>query len=167
MALLLASGSGQAVGLVGQGLGPVTDPSLVRFGRTLFPRLSFLGLREERASLRIAEQMGADSSKTVVTGDDAIEAGYRGRKDTLGSKIGLNFRLASYAETTHEQAGMVREAVSIFSATSGAAVVPIPISRQPWEDDLESFRKLFPATLQRFRRRFDTCYTCSDDRSGK
>ena len=145
MALLLASGSGKAVGLVGQGLGPVTDRALIRLGRTLFPRLSFLGLREGRASLKVAETMGADLSRTCVTGDDAIELAYENRQETLGSKIGFNFRLANYSETTREEADTVRDAVSISSTRCDAAVVPVPISRQPWEDDLESFQKLFPA----------------------
>ena len=145
MPLLLASGSGKPVGMVGQGLGPVSDRALIRLGRTLFPRLSFLGLREGRASLKVAESMGADPARTVVTGDDAIELGYKNRKETLGSKIGFNFRLADYSETTRDEADTVRDAVSIFSARCNADVIPIPISRQPWEDDLESFRKLFPA----------------------
>jgi len=145
MPLLLASGSGKPVGMVGQGLGPVSDRALVRLGRTLFPRLSFLGLREARASLKVAETMGAESSRTFVTGDDALELGYENRKETLGSKIGFNFRLADYSETTREEADAVRDAVSIFSTRCNAAVVPVPISRQPWEDDLESFQKLFPA----------------------
>ena len=148
MALLLASGFGKPVGLVGQGLGPVNARALIRLGRTLFPRLSFLGLREGTTSLKIAGQMGAEPSGIAVTGDDAIEAAYRGRKDALGSKLGLNFRLASYAETTHEQAGIVRGAVSVFSDKCGVTVVPVPISRQPWEDDLESFQKLFPASTR-------------------
>jgi colanic acid/amylovoran biosynthesis protein len=145
MPLLLASGAGKPVGMVGQGLGPANDRALLRLGRTLFPRLSFLGLREARAGLRIAEQMGADLSRTFVTGDDAVELGYHSRKDTLGSKIGFNFRLADYSGTTHEHADIVREAVSIFSDKCNAIVVPVPISRQPWEDDLESFRRLFPS----------------------
>ncbi len=146
MALLLASGSGKPVGLVGQGLGPARDGAVLRLGRTLFPRLSFLGLREGRAGLRLAENIGADAARIFVTGDDAIELGYQSRKDRLGSKIGFNFRLAAYSGTTHEHADMVREAVSIFRDKCGATVVPVPISRQPWEDDLESFRKLFPAS---------------------
>ena len=144
MPLLLASGSGKRVGMVGQGLGPANDRALIRLGRTLFPRLSFLGLREGRASLKVAQTMGADPARTFVTGDDALELGYNNRKDTLGTKIGFNFRLAEYSETTHEEANTVRDAVSIFSTRCNAAVVPVPISRQPWEDDLESFHKLFP-----------------------
>jgi polysaccharide pyruvyl transferase WcaK-like protein len=144
MPLLLASGSGTPIGMVGQGLGPATDGALLRLGRTLFPRLSFLGLRERSASLRVAGKMGADPSRTIVTGDDAVELGYHSRKDTLGSKIGFNFRLAAYTETTYEQAEIVRDAVSIFRNKRDVDIVPIPISRQPWEDDLESFRKLFP-----------------------
>ena len=35
--------------------------------------LLFLGLREGRASLKVAETMGADSPRTFVTGDDALE----------------------------------------------------------------------------------------------
>jgi colanic acid/amylovoran biosynthesis protein len=89
--------------------------------------------------------MGADLSRTVVTGDDAIELAYENRQEALGSKIGFNFRLADYSETTHEEADTVRDAVSISSTRCDAAVVPVPISRQPWEDDLESFQKLFPA----------------------
>ena len=145
MPLLLASGAGKPVGMVGQGLGPVTNRALIRLGRTLFPRLSFLGLREGRASLKVAETMGADASRTFVTGDDALELGYENRKDALGSQIGFNFRVADYSETTREEATTVRDAVSLCSARCNAAVVPIPISRQPWEDDLESFQKLFPA----------------------
>ena len=145
MPLLLASGTGKPVGMVGQGLGPVADRALIRLGRTLFPRLSFLGLREGRASLKVADTMGADPSRTFVTGDDALELGYNGCKETLGSKIGFNFRLADYSKTTREEAETVRDAVSIFSTRRNAAVVPVPISRQPWEDDLESFHKLFPA----------------------
>ena len=148
MALLLASGFGKPVGLVGQGLGPARDGALLRLGRTLFPRLSFLGLREGREGLGIAEKMGADSSRVFVTGDDAVELAYQSHKDRLGSTIGFNFRLADYSETTHEQADIVREAVSIFSDKCGATVVPVPISRQPWEDDLESFQKLFPANTR-------------------
>jgi polysaccharide pyruvyl transferase WcaK-like protein len=148
MALLLASGSGKPVGLVGQGLGPANDGVLLRLGRTLFPRLSFLGLREGRAGLGIAEKMGADASRIVVTGDDAVELAYQSRKDRLGSHIGFNFRLAAYSETTDEHADIVRAAVSIVRDKFKATVVPVPISRQPWEDDLESFQKLFPASAR-------------------
>lgn len=144
MTLLLAAGRGKPVAMTGQGLGPLTSRPLTRLARAVFPRLAVVGLREGVASPALATALGAPADRVVVTGDDAVEFAYSLRPDALGGAVGVNLRVARYSGVSDGEAGGVRAVVLGLAERASAPVLPVPISWYPQEDDLGSFRRLFP-----------------------
>jgi colanic acid/amylovoran biosynthesis protein len=147
LALLLASTRGKAIGMVGQGLGPLHQWPLIQLARAVFPRIDFLGLREGLSGLKIAYDLGIHPGNATVTGDDAIELAYNLRPERVGDMLGFNVRLAAYAGLVDQEILNIREAVATFAARNRSTLIPIPISRYKSGDDLTSFHQLFPNTL--------------------
>jgi len=140
--LELGIGAGAVTALVGQGLGPMEDHSLRRHAASVLSRVDFISLREGVAGLPLLRQLGVREDRVVVTGDDAIACAYRGRPTTLGSALGVNLRVAPYAEIDDDLARaigtVVRDAARRFSATP----LPIPISSAAGSDDLQTARRM-------------------------
>jgi len=131
--------------MFGQGLGPVSNPAVLRAAMELFPTLTLVGLREARQGVALASAwMGAASSRIRITGDDVIEPCYRERSAELGDSIGMNIRVTDYSGVSAAQAAQIADALRAAAAAIPAPVVPIVISRHPNDSDAESLRALLP-----------------------
>lgn len=126
----------------GQGVGPITDPELLARARSVLPRLKLIGLREGHTGLPLLESLGVPRDRISVTGDDAIELAYRLRPSSPGNSIGINLRLAKYAETNDEMVDKLREPLRIAAQTLNSSLVPIPISFHENDSDIEANRRL-------------------------
>ena len=93
----LAIETGAVTALVGQGIGPIADRRLRARAAAILPRVDFIALRDGVGSLALLTSMGVPAARVAVTGDDAIALGYRARKNTLGSAIGVNLRVSDYS----------------------------------------------------------------------
>jgi polysaccharide pyruvyl transferase WcaK-like protein len=78
--------------MVGQGMGPIDDEELRTRAKKVLPLVDLIFVRERLEAPALLKSLGVDSSKVVVTGDDAIELAYSARAATLGSGIGVSMR---------------------------------------------------------------------------
>jgi colanic acid/amylovoran biosynthesis protein len=134
--------AGVPVVAFGQGVGPITDPDLLARARSVLPRLMLISLREGFTGLPILESFGVPRDRIYVTGDDAIELAYRLRPDVLGGRIGINLRLAGYAEAGEDMLDKLREPLLHAAQTMNSSLIPVPISFHESDSDVEANRKL-------------------------
>jgi len=140
--LALAIHEKRYTAMVGQGFGPLQEPRLRALARTVLPRVDLIAVREERASVPLLLSLGVARERIVVTGDDTLETAYRIRTDRLGEGIGVNLRIADYSAIGKSVVPEVQTALRNVAQRTGAAFVPVPISRVPGEADLDSIRLL-------------------------
>jgi polysaccharide pyruvyl transferase WcaK-like protein len=140
--LALAIHEKRYTAMVGQGFGPLQEPRLRALARTVLPRVDLIAVREGRASVPLLLSLGVVRERIVVTGDDTLETAYRIRTDRLGEGIGVNLRIADYSGIGTSVVPEVQTALRNVAQRSGAAFVPVPISRVPGEADLDSIRLL-------------------------
>jgi colanic acid/amylovoran biosynthesis protein len=140
--LQLAIDHGACTAMVGQGLGPLGDPGLRERAQSVLRRVNFISLREERAGRPLLRELGVQTDHVITTGDDAIELAYLQRTKLLGAALGINIRLASYAEVNKDIVDQLRPVLRTFAETYQAALVPIGISHGPYESDIEALEKL-------------------------
>lgn len=125
---------GVPTALLGQGLGPLTDPALVAHARTVLPRVDLIGLREGRRGPVLLDQLGVPAERVVVTGDDAIELAASARAQDLGPGLGVCLRVAEYSPVTERAVAAVGQALRAVAAEHDAPLVPLIISEYRSED---------------------------------
>jgi len=129
-----ACSRGIPTAMVGQGIGPITDPRLLDRAAKVLPCVDFIALREGRRGTELLAQLGVMPEKIMVTGDDAVEFGYRVRRDAVGSDLGLCLRVANYSKVGNA----VREAVGCVvrdvAGELNAGLVPLIVSEHGSED---------------------------------
>lgn len=140
----LAVRYGRRVALVGQGIGPLQDPQLRKRVARVLPKVDLIALREKLAGLPLLLDLGVDPARILVTGDDAVELGYGLRAGALGLAIGFNLRVAYYSGVNEDLAAKIGQVVSEAAGERSSPLVPVPVSRIQWEDDLDAMRDLFP-----------------------
>jgi colanic acid/amylovoran biosynthesis protein len=138
----LALAYGARAVLLGQGIGPLEDRVLRAEARAVLPRVDFIALRERRQAQRLLLSLGVAQERIMTTGDDAIELAFDRRPATLGTCLGVNLRLASYAEIDRLVLERTREALRDFVRTTPAQIIALPISHAPSEADSETIRVL-------------------------
>ena len=147
--LKAVSWAGVPIAAFGQGIGPITDPELLAKAREVLPRLKLIGLREGRMGLPLLVSLGVPSEIIHVTGDDAIELAYQLRPASLGDAIGINLRLADYAETDDETVAKLREPLRRIAQALNSSLIPVPISFHLVRDsDVEAIGKLLEGQSQ-------------------
>ena len=134
----LAVQMGKPVALLGQGIGPFDKPGLRSYAARVLPRVSLIGLREGLKSSRILSQLGVNTERVIVTGDDAIELAFSSDENAsadLGAAIGVNLRVASYSQIGAQTVELVREELHRAARQFEASLVPVPISFYPQDFD--------------------------------
>ncbi|MEV6066931.1 polysaccharide pyruvyl transferase family protein [Nocardia sp. NPDC052001] len=108
--------------LLGQGLGPIRDPELLRRAAAVLPGADFIGLREGVRGPKLLAELGVSADRFEVTGDDAIEFSYRMRRAEIGADLGLCLR-----NSEHDRIGYaVRSAVDRARVVRFGATVARP-----------------------------------------
>lgn len=134
--------------MLGQGLGPVESSSLFNRMKTVLPCVNLITLREKRSSISLLNALNVPQSKNVlVTGDDAIELAYTAQNTYLSNGIGINLRMAGYAEVDITLFNKVRRALHDAAWLKSAPLIPIPIAQSGSNSDIE--------TIQRLRNKYD------------
>jgi colanic acid/amylovoran biosynthesis protein len=133
--------------LLGQGLGPITDPELRRRAAEVLPFVTLIGVRESETSVRLLSALGVNPRNVVVTGDDAIELAFAavGRRRAAADDrrlIGVNVRVASYAGVESGMLAELREAFAAAAKALQARMVPIPIAHHGGGMDVDSLKAL-------------------------
>lgn len=123
--------------MVGQGVGPLTDPELMARAATVLPQIDYLFIREERAARPLLDTIGVRNEKIIMTGDDAIELAYDRRFALPGTGIGISMRVASHTGMDMAHLTTIRPIIQAFAATHRAPLVAAPISYYRHESDIE------------------------------
>jgi polysaccharide pyruvyl transferase WcaK-like protein len=141
----LAARLGIPIAMMGQGLGPLTRPTLRKKLRESMEGVVMLGTREKLAGRRLLESIGASTGNVMVTGDDAIEMAVHDDADSrpLGTGLGINLRISSYSGLDQRTIDAVRSVARHYHTEHGAALVPVPISRFAGERDCDCIRQIF------------------------
>ncbi|MCE0763124.1 polysaccharide pyruvyl transferase family protein [Pseudonocardia kujensis] len=129
-----ARDAGVPSAVVGQGLGPLTDPGLRALAAQALPTARVIALREGRRGPKLLEELDVPADRVVVTGDDAIELSYAARRTRVGRDIGVCLRVAEYSPVAAGPATVVGEVVRAAAAARSAALVPLIISEYRSED---------------------------------
>ncbi|MFG1798116.1 polysaccharide pyruvyl transferase family protein [Nocardia sp. NPDC049149] len=133
-----AGAQGIPTALVGQGLGPLHDPELWRRATEVLPGVDFVALREGRRGPELLSRMGVAPERVLVTGDDAVEFGYRHRQPRIGEDIGLCLRVADYSRVSVAAQQTLGRVVRSSAVRFGAGVQPLIISEYASEDRLST-----------------------------
>ena len=134
--LQMAKEAGAVTAVLGHGVGPITEPALLRRAREVLPGIDLLTLREGVGGKPLLASLGVHSDRMLVTGDDAVELAYEARReDAAASHLGFNLRMARYAHVDQHAANAVAAAVREAAIRHGCQLLSIPISHYPTEVD--------------------------------
>ncbi|WP_245717262.1 polysaccharide pyruvyl transferase family protein [Nocardia jejuensis] len=75
--------------LLGQGMGPIADPELLRRAAEVLPRADLIAVRENLRTPALLAALGVTPERVLLTGDDAIEFGYRTRRPEIAGDLGV------------------------------------------------------------------------------
>ena len=128
--------------IFGQGFGPLDNPVLRRKAAAVLPHIDLIAIRERRASLPLLLELGVRPERIIVTGDDAIELAYERRKPEFERGIGINVRVAYYANTDRSVLSLVGDALQAAAGRYEAPLVPVPISLQQGGIDAAAIQEL-------------------------
>jgi polysaccharide pyruvyl transferase WcaK-like protein len=142
-----AAKRGAGTAMMGQGVGPLTGPSLTAAARRVLPSVGLICLREQRAGRPILRDLGVSEDRMVTTGDDAIELAFAARpQERQGSALGLSLRVARYSEVDEQHVSTVGSVIRRVGYRYGAELVPLPISNYFNERDAEVIAAAIGAT---------------------
>jgi polysaccharide pyruvyl transferase WcaK-like protein len=128
--------------MLGQGMGPLSDPEVLSKAKTVLPEVRLITLRGGRGGLALLESLGVDTSQVLTTGDEAIELAYEARSQELGQGLGINLRVASYAEIQSNFIEKLRPVLQEFARRHNAPMIPVPIAFHPWANDQLTIQQL-------------------------
>jgi polysaccharide pyruvyl transferase WcaK-like protein len=138
--LSLAQRLGKPTAMFGQGIGPMARYALRAQTRTVLPRLTVLGLREDRMGRPLALSLGTPPDAVMVTGDDALElVDISSAAD--GNALGMSVRVSDYAGVDLAAATTIGDIILEMAATLDAPVVALPVSKHTADADV--LRMLF------------------------
>ncbi len=120
--------------MIGQGLGPLTEPSLVARAAEVLPAVNLIALREDRVGPDLLAGLGVPAERILVTGDDAVELAYGVARDAPGNGLGVCLRVAGYSPVAVRAQEAVGRAVRAVAGECAARLVPLVISEQGSED---------------------------------
>ncbi len=143
--LSLAQRLGKPTAMFGQGLGPMQRRLLRAQSRAVLPRLTLLGLREDRTGRPLALSLGVSPGAVRLTGDDALEASSGSASVSAHPALGVNLRVSGYAGVDQATAAAVGTTVREAAAELGAVLVGLPVSRYAADADAGALRALWPA----------------------
>jgi polysaccharide pyruvyl transferase WcaK-like protein len=120
--------------MVGQGLGPLDDPTLRAAAAEVLPKVDLIALRERRRGPALLADLGVAPERVLTTGDDAVELGHDACRNVMGTDIGLCLRVADYSPVAAPVREAVGSTVRSLAAGYGARLVPLFISEYRSED---------------------------------
>jgi polysaccharide pyruvyl transferase WcaK-like protein len=141
-AMACALDYGKKVAMLGQGIGPLTDPVTLSWAKRVLPRLSLIGLRGTKGGQELLEDLGVSPSLILTTGDEAIELARAIPMKAQRCAIGINMRVAPYSEVEAQSVADVRTVLHDFGRKYGTGLLPIPIAFHDYANDCETIRQL-------------------------
>lgn len=128
--------------MLGQGLGPLTDPLVIERATAVLPKVKYITLRGGRGSSAIARSLGIAESKVETTGDESVELAFRSRSAERGQGLGINLRYAASAVTNDDDIENIRPVLQDFARRHNVPLIPLPIAIQIYTRDDLAIKKL-------------------------
>jgi polysaccharide pyruvyl transferase WcaK-like protein len=128
--------------MLGQGMGPLTDTDVLASARRVLPAVSLITLRGTSGGPALIEALGVAQSRLQTTGDEAIELAYDARPATLGHALGINLRVASYAQVESGLTEKLGPVLQSFARRHDAPILPVPIAFHAWASDHLAIRRV-------------------------
>lgn len=144
---------------LGQGIGPVEDPELWERMQTVLPQVNLITLREGLAGLPLLNKLGVPHSRILVTGDDSIELAFERRPLNLGRGLGINLRLATYAQLDSDTMSRIRDVLLHVARELKVPIIPVIISQNPADSDATTFRSLLEGLESFWSGELEPAYT--------
>ena len=144
-ALAAAQAADIPTAMLGQGIGPLTDPELRTQAAIVLPGVDLIFLRERITSLELLQNLSVSENKIMLTGDEAVELAFNERPVGGGDGIGINLRQAAYAGLDEAALPVVREIISAKSRQAAAPLVGLPIYTGPKNSDVQIITELVGA----------------------
>lgn len=120
--------------MLGQGLGPMTDPELLRRCAEVLPGVDYIGLREGLQGPKLLADLGVAADRVLVTGDDAVEFSYRLRRPEIGTDLGLCLRISDYSKVSDTARDTLGEVMRAQAVALDTHLAPLIISEYDDED---------------------------------
>jgi colanic acid/amylovoran biosynthesis protein len=133
---------GIPVAMFGQGMGPLNDPLVLSRTGHVLRRVALITLRGNRGGLPLLKSIGVAPAGVLTTGDESIELAFAARVNEPGSAIGINLRVASYADVKADTVEKVGSVLQEFARRHNAPLLPIPIAFHECAHDRETIRRL-------------------------
>lgn len=133
---------GIPVAMFGQGIGPLNDSRVLAKAREILPRVALITARGTRGGLSLLESIGVEPSRVLTTGDEAIELAYEARTEQIGTAVGINLRVASYADVKTDIIENVGSVLQEFARRNMVPLLPIPIAFHESANDQHAIRGL-------------------------
>jgi colanic acid/amylovoran biosynthesis protein len=146
---------GRPAVLLGQGVGPMTDPDLRRRAAEVLPRASLIALRESLYGPGVLQELSVPAERTLVTGDDAIEAAYESAPQRLGTELGVNVRVMPSAGVDLEMLEPLAKILRETAVRHRASLVPLPIAMDHDRTDARHLVSLLPEAVNGGREPLD------------
>lgn len=139
--LSLAQRLGKPTAMFGQGIGPISGRFLRAQARGVLPKLTILGLREDRIGHDLALSLGAQPDAVTLTGDDALELIPAGSAPD-GYALGVNIRASRYAGVRPAGLAAIGELLLQAARALRAPIVGLPVARYAADADLGAISTL-------------------------
>jgi polysaccharide pyruvyl transferase WcaK-like protein len=133
--LQMAREAGAFTAALGHGIGPITEPVLLRRAREVLPNVDLVTLRERVGGQPLLASFGVPSDRVLVTGDDAVELAHGAHREGAAGHLGFNLRMARYAHVDQRAADSVGATVREAALRHRCRLLSIPISYHPNEVD--------------------------------
>ncbi len=121
---------GKPVAMLGQGVGPLRDPIVLKRAAKILPLVNFITLRGGKDAYAVLQALGVDELKVETTGDEALELAYEQRAEEPGQDLGINLRFAASATTDDDDVGHIRPILQEFARRHRVSLIPLPIAIQ-------------------------------------
>ena len=131
--------------MLGQGIGPLSDPEVLSLARKVLPRVDLLALREGVVSLPLSRSLGVVRTRLLVTGDEAIQLACGRQKPMAVHGLGVNLRVSASSGVDESYLPAIGAVLENFEAHQ-QQFIPLPIARDHGLADVRAIRKL----LERF-----------------
>jgi colanic acid/amylovoran biosynthesis protein len=132
--LSLAQRLGKPTAMFGQGVGPISGRFLRVQARSVLPKLTILGLREDRTGHDLALSLGARPGAVTLTGDDALEVIPVGSAPD-GYALGVNIRASGYAGVRPAGLAALGEVLAQTARALRVPIVGLPVARYAADAD--------------------------------
>ena len=135
---------GKPVGLFGQGIGPLKNPTLRKVLADVAQRATVVGLREGLYSPKLLKDLGVSNPRVVTTGDDAIELALKYAEMPARNSIGINIRVAPYSGITEDVAMKILQSVEYARQQVDCSLIAVPISWNAGDSDVSTLSFIEP-----------------------